>query len=278
MKSKYIFLDIDGTLVGYDSVIPDSAVTALRKAQKNGHKVIIASGRSASMIYPTLLEKIKFDGIIASGGACVMHDTDIVFRSIIKGDALDCIVDYFRRENIYCIVQATDAIYGEQSFIDIVIPSMISSGFSPELVRKTFGAVKIVDDIKTVQNIEKLSFYLSPYPPSKISEDNFGRYHVVDFSVGKTDSSTYFGELNNAGVNKATAIQHYIDYVGGSLEDTVAIGDSGNDIEMIEYAHIGVAMGNATKPIKAAADFITTAVDNDGIYNAFVKLGLINID
>ncbi len=276
MNTKYIFLDIDGTLVGYDSKIPDSAVKALKKAQKNGHKVIIASGRSASMIYPFLLEAIDFDGIIASGGACVMCDTDIVFRSIIKGDDLDNIVNYFRRENIYFIVQATDAIYGEQSFLDVVIPSMIKDGLNEELVKKTFMGVKIVDDIKSVKNIEKLSFYLSPKSPREISEDNDGRYYVVDFSVGAIkEGALYFGEMTMANVTKATAIERYMAYVGGSLEDTIAIGDSGNDLEMINFAHVGVAMGNATEPIKAAADFTTTAVDDDGIYNAFMKLGLI---
>ncbi len=275
MNTKYIFLDIDGTLVGYDSKIPDSTVKALKEAQKNGHKVIIASGRSASMIYPFLLEAIDFDGIIASGGACVMCDTDIVFRSIIKGDDLDNIVNYFRKENIYFIVQATDAIYGEQSFLDIVIPSMIRDGLNEELVKKTFMGVKIVDDIKSVKNIEKLSFYLSPKSPKEISEDNRGKYYVVDFSVGDIKARSFFGEMTLANVTKATAIEKFMKYVGGSLEDTIAIGDSGNDLEMIQFAHTGVAMGNATEPIKKAADFVTTAVDDDGIYNAFVRLGLI---
>ena len=76
-------------------------------------------------------------------------------------------------------------------------------------------------------------------------------------------------------MTKATAIEHFLSHIGGSIEDTIAIGDSGNDLEMINFAHISVAMGNATDAIKAAADFTTTAVDNDGIYNAFVKLGLI---
>ncbi len=276
MKTKYVFLDIDGTLVGYDSKIPESALLALTKAQKNGHKVIIASGRSASMIYPSLLEAIDFDGIIASGGACIMRDGNIIFRSIIQGDDLDSIISYFKKENIYFIVQATDAIYGEQSFLDVVIPSMINDGLSEELVKKTFMGVKIVDDVRSVKGIEKLSFYLSPNSPDKISEDNGGRYYVVDFSVGSVkEGALYFGEMTLAGVNKATAIERYMAYVGASVEDTIAIGDSGNDLEMINFAHIGVAMGNATEPIKAAADFTTTAVDDDGIYNAFIKLGLI---
>ncbi len=275
MNTKYIFLDIDGTLVGYDSKIPESALKALKLAQKNGHKVIIASGRSRSIIYPDLLEAVDFDGIVASGGACVFYKDEVVFRSLIEGENLDRIVDYFRKENIYFIVQASDSIYGEQSFLDVVIPGMIEVGMPAELVRKTFSGVKIVEDIKTVKNVEKLTFYLSAYPPEKISEDNDGRYYVVDFSVGRIRAPLYFGEMNMAGVNKATAIEHFMAYAGAPISDSIAFGDSGNDFEMMQFAGYSVAMGNATDRIKEVADYVTTDVDKDGIYNAFLKLGLI---
>ena len=71
MSSKYIFLDIDGTLVDYDAKMPSSALKAVKQARANGHKVFIASGRSCSMIYPELLEDNLFDGYIAAGGAYV---------------------------------------------------------------------------------------------------------------------------------------------------------------------------------------------------------------
>lgn len=275
MSTKYIFLDIDGTLVGYDAKIPESALKALKLAQKNGHKIIIASGRAISIIYPDLLEAIRFDGIIASGGACVVCNGKVIFRSAIEGDVLDEIVDYFKREGIRFIVQTTDAIYGEQDFIDIMIPGMIKSGFNKDLIEKTYSGVKIVDDIKTVKNIEKFSYFLSPYPPKKISDDNNGKFYVVDFSVGKGESPLYFGEMNLAGVNKATAIAKFMDHVGAPVSDSIAFGDSGNDLEMMNFAGFSVAMGNATEPIKKSADYITTDVDKDGIYNAFLHLGLI---
>lgn len=276
MSTKYIFLDIDGTLVGYDSKIPDSALKALKMAQANGHKVIIASGRALSIIYPDLLKAVNFDGIIASGGACVFCDGKVIFRSAIEGEVLDSIVAYFKREGIRYIVQATDAIYGEKDFIEVILPGMLKSGFSKDLIEKTYSGIKIVDDIRTVPNIEKFSFFLSPYSPQKISDDNGGRFYVVDFSVGKSDKvNLCFGEMNLAGVNKATAIEKYMEYVGAPISDSIAFGDSGNDFEMMTFAGFSVAMGNATDKIKQVADYVTTDVDKDGIYNAFVHLGLI---
>ena len=274
---KYIFLDIDGTLVGYDSKMPESALKALKLAKAKGHKVIIASGRSRSIIYPDLLAAVDFDGIIASGGACVVCGGEVIFRSTITGDTLRGIVDYFRRKGIRFIVQSSDASYGEPDFRGVMIPAMIKSGFSKDLIEKSFSDVITVDDILSVPDVEKFSYYLSPLSPKQISDDNDGKFYVTDFSVGKAaeDSGLYFGEMNMAGVNKATAIERFMAHVGAPVSDSIAFGDSGNDLEMMSFAGFSVAMGNATQPIKDAADLITDAVDKDGIYNAFVKLGLI---
>ena len=63
--------------------------------------------------------------------------------------------------------------------------------------------------------------------------------------------------------------------VGAPMKNSIAVGDSGNDLEMIKAAGVGVCMGNGSDDVKAAADLVTTDVNDDGIYNAFVKLGLI---
>ena len=275
MTTKYIFLDIDGTLVGYDAKIPDSALKALKMAQANGHKVFIASGRSYPIIYPDLLKAVDFDGIVASGGACVFYNGEAIFRSIIKGESLENVVKYFKREGIQFLAQTSTAMYCEPDFIDSVIPGLVSAGCSKDLVEKTFVGIKLIDDIRNAPNIEKFSFYLSPYGPKKISEDLNGEFYVVDFSLGKINAPLYFGEMNMAGVNKATAIERFMEHVGAPISDSIAVGDSGNDFEMMQIAGISVAMGNATEPIKELADYVTTDVDKDGIYNAFVHLGLI---
>ncbi len=275
MDTKYIFLDIDGTLVGYDSKIPDSAVKALKMAQAKGHKVIIASGRSYPIIYPDLLKAVDFDGIVASGGACVFYNGEPIFRSTITGDYLEDIVAYFKREGIQFLAQTSTAMYCEQDFIDKVLPGMVESGCSEELVEKTFSGIKTIDDIRKAPQIEKFSFYLSPHSPAKISKDNGDRFYVVDFSLGRVEAPLYFGEINMAGVNKATAIEKFMAHVGAPISDSIAFGDSGNDFEMMQSVGFSVAMGNATEPIKELADYVTTDVDKNGIYNAFVHLGLI---
>jgi len=275
MKTKYVFIDIDGTLVGYDSKIPPSALKALKMAQANGHKMIIASGRSYGMIYPDLLEAVDFDGIIASGGACVIVDGKVIFESLIEGDDLNFVIDYFKKNGINYLLLTKDEIYAEPVFNKYVIPEMIAAGYNKALVMQAYGRNVEVEDVRAIKGGEKLSYFTSPYLPDRIASDLDGRFYVVDFSVGKVNNNSYFGEMNNAGVTKASGIDEYLAHIGGSIEDTIAIGDSANDLEMLEHAGIAVAMGNGTDTAKEAADFVTTDVDKDGIYNAFVRLGLI---
>jgi hypothetical protein len=78
-----------------------------------------------------------------------------------------------------------------------------------------------------------------------------------------------------AGINKASGMRILGDYLHISKEDMIAFGDGPNDIDMLSYAGIGVAMGNAGTAAKAAADMVTDRIDEDGIYNALQKLGII---
>ena len=73
MKTNYLFLDIDGTLVKFDGTMPKSTEEALKAAQKNGHKLILCTGRGCGQIDPWMLEKIAFVGIISSSGARVQY-------------------------------------------------------------------------------------------------------------------------------------------------------------------------------------------------------------
>ena len=275
MGTKYVFLDIDGTLVGYDSKIPASALKALELAKANGHKIIIASGRAYCMIYKELLSTVKFDGIISSGGACVMVDGKVIFESYIKGDDLKFVIDYFKANGITYLLMSKDDIYAEPVFNQYILPGMIKSGYNEDLIRQAYGTNIEVPDVCQITCGNKIAYFTSPFKPDRISRDLGERFYVVDFSVGKTEEKNFFGEMNNGGVNKASGIDEYLKHVGGSLEDTIAIGDSANDLEMLEHAAIAVAMGNGTDAAKNVADFVTTAVDKDGIYNAFLKLGLI---
>ena len=275
MNPKHIFIDIDGTLVGYDAKIPSSALRALKKAQERGHKIIIATGRQRAQIYPDLLAALDFDGLIASTSAYVECNGRQVYESLVEGEDLRFITDYFEREGICYLLMTEDKLYADRTFHDVVLPYMREAGYSEDLIQGAYGDVRTTDSPASLHGVEKFSYFLSDKTTAQMSRDLDERFYVVDYSVGKLKTEKFFGEVTLAGVTKGSAILRYLEAAGASLEDTVAIGDSGNDIDMIDLCAVGVAMGNATDKIKAAADFTTTDVDRDGIYNAFLHLGLI---
>jgi HAD superfamily hydrolase (TIGR01484 family) len=84
-----------------------------------------------------------------------------------------------------------------------------------------------------------------------------------------------FADVTAKGITKQRGIDEIIRYFGLSLEDTVAFGDGGNDISMLRHAAIGVAMGQATDEVKAAANYVTAPIDEDGISKAMKHLGII---
>jgi Cof subfamily protein (haloacid dehalogenase superfamily) len=275
MNKKLVFLDIDGTLVGYDAKIPPSALEALSRAQTNGHRIFIASGRARGIVYPWLLEAFPFDGMITAGGAQVFLDGKCIYESIMSEDDLTFAIDYFHRMGVYFTAASASNTYAEQAFVDVVLPAMKKAGYDDELVDKTFRDVIILDSLTGLRDIEKMSFFLSRRNVDQICADLDGRFYVTDYSMGDAVVDTYFGEMNLAGVDKGSGIHHILDATGTRIEDTIAIGDSRNDTEMLAVAGTAVAMGNATEPIKAMAHLVTTPIDQDGIYNAFLSLGLI---
>ena len=92
---------------------------------------------------------------------------------------------------------------------------------------------------------------------------------------GGAGETALFGDIGVKDITKANAIQHLLAYLGADVKDTIAFGDAKVDIPMLEYCAYGVAMGSGGEEIKAMADLVTDSVDEDGLYNAFVKLGLI---
>ena len=83
------------------------------------------------------------------------------------------------------------------------------------------------------------------------------------------------GEVTLNGVNKGSTILQLLDRLGLHAASAIGIGDSSNDIEMLQVCGVGIAMGNATDAVKAHADEVTTSVQDDGVWNAFRRQGLI---
>jgi len=272
MKNKYLFLDIDGTLVNFDGTMPQSTLESLSAAQKNGHKLILCTGRCYGQIYPWMLEKIDFDGIISSSGARVKYGGKDICARLFSREQLSFLAKCFRETGASWFVHLDNALAATKADFDGINSQFDAINYPMEARKVLFGNLDIMDSVIT-DGVERVA-----YCGSSLGLDEMralvGDEFVIDVFSLKGMPETG-GEMNLKGVTKASGIEALIKYVGSDMADTIAFGDNWNDITMIRGAAYSVLMGNAPEAMKPEADFVTDSIDRDGIMKAFLKLGLI---
>lgn len=271
MRRKAIFFDIDGTLVNFRGHMPESARQALLQVQQNGHRIVLCSGRSRMQIYPFLLE-MGFDGIVAATGAYVECGGSVVYRHFMTQEEIDAVTS---------VLDETGACYSAQTGAHVITNeahwnrqiARFRTLADEEMVDQIWKSIRIEDHMEQDQDIEKFLYYESEVPVEVIRERLSSMCDVTEssFEAAANDS----GEITSRGINKAYGMQKYIEYAGIAREDTVAFGDGPNDFDMLEYAAVGVAMGNAVNALKERADRVTAGIDEDGIACGLRELGLI---
>ena len=131
----------------------------------------------------------------------------------------------------------------------------------------------VVDDLRNLGPVEKLFYNRSNFTIDYVKE-YLGDYFHVELSSFDTNDK-YSGEITVEGVNKATGMEYVLKHYGLTQADSVAFGDGPNDLDMLSYANLGIAMGNAIADAKEAADYVTDDIYHDGIYKAMKKFEII---
>lgn len=276
---KLIFLDADGTLFHHEGYIPNSAIDACIQAQKNGHKVILCTGRQRIEIFGDML-KIDYDAIIAGSGATIECDHEIIEENALSEEESEYLTKYLLDRNIPANFESSTKIYANQFTKDTMLKKVEEQckGKSEEEKAK-HGLTILTNQITVVNSLEGLSYNKvsvidnGKTPYKTIQDDLSDRYVVIPATFAPLGKES--GEITSFKINKATGMDSVIRYFNADIKDTIAIGDGFNDLPMFEKAHLSVAMGNAPQEIKDKADIITTSLDEDGVYNAFKELKLI---
>ncbi|MBO8434688.1 MAG: HAD family hydrolase [Tyzzerella sp.] len=274
--SKVVFIDVDGTLVDYEGNLPESAVSAIRKARENGHHVYICTGRSRAEVYQNIWD-IGLDGMIGANGAYVEHNGQVVMHKGITKDECSDIVNWLKERNLEFYLESNSGLYASENFEEAGTPVIKKyaqrKGAKDMTVREAFPDM-IFDEKNLVRDdVNKISFILSKYEDYLEAKEHFKNFEVNTW--GGKGETALFGDLGVKGINKADAVVCILNTLKADVSDTIAIGDAKIDIPMLEYCNVGVAMGNGGEEIKEVADIITDSVENDGLYNAFERLGLI---
>lgn len=260
---KAVFFDIDGTLWDMHMRIPESTAEAIRQLRENGHYAFICSGRSRSNIRSEHLLAIGFDGVVAACGTHIDFHKETVFQVLLPAEKLTHALAVLKKHHMPVVLEGPQYIYvDDKEFLDD--PYVI-------YLRNELGddVKEIGDDISRIV-INKMSAEIRSADVKKVRED-LGR--DFDLIVHKADGVV---EINPSGYSKATGIQKVCELLGIAHENTYAFGDSENDLEMLQYVAHGIAMGNGTENAKAAAEFVTSDIDKDGIRNGLLHYGLIS--
>lgn len=275
---KIIFLDVDGTLVNYENKLPASAVDAIHKAKAGGHLVYMCTGRSKAEVYPELWE-IGLDGLIGGNGSYVESQGEVVFEQTLSLDEATRVVDWLKERGLEFYLESNNGLFASENFItagEPVIRKYALGKGAPDAETTTVPGVfpdMIFDGELYRDDLNKISFILSDYQDFLDAKAAFPELKAGTW--GGKGELALFGDLGVGNISKARAIDELLGYLGADQADTFAFGDAKVDIPMLKYCAVGVAMGNGGDEIKAMADYITDAVDDDGLYNAFVHFGLI---
>ncbi len=272
---KVLFFDIDGTLVGYDGRIPQSARDALEAASRKGHQIVICSGRAEFQVHEEF--KLIADGLVCCTGATSIKNGKVLFEHFMTRDEMVRIIEVLRPTGAKIAGMTDTSMVLDQECYDCMVRRFSDNDMTPEQRKKSVDQIMrgsiITDHMEEHTDIKKMLYYEADQDVDIIAETLKSVCDVVPASFGNGPRDC--GEISSLGINKSYGMQKYMEYQGLSREDAIAFGDGPNDIDMIEYAGVGVAMGNSIQELKDIADFVTRDVDRDGVAFAMKELGLI---
>ena len=274
MNRKLIFLDIDGTLTPAGSnTPPESAMRAIRLAQANGHRVFLCTGRNPAMLAPVLA--LGFEGAVASAGGYVFAGDKVLFDCPMSQEELDTGMRLLRENGVFRTIEAKDATWGDEDLGEFL--ARAEEGNS-ELIRWRKALAERLNilpmsqyDGRPVYKIVFMCKEASQLEPARAALEKDYNFVVQDVAAHHCLN----GELINRKFDKGRGVKIVAKAFDTDISDTIGIGDSMNDLEMIETVGCSVCMDNGSPALKEKSDLVCPAVDQDGLYRAFEKLRLI---
>ncbi len=258
---KAVFFDIDGTLWDFHNQIPESTVKAIRALRKNGNYAFICSGRTRAYIQNPALLGIGFDGVVCGCGTHLELDGERIYEKYIDKDLALHTVETVRKYGFRPILEGPELLYMDDADFG-------ADPFGDKLKKELGERLVTIADHYGSWKINKLSCATN-------DADREGCFAALDAYYTYLIHNSSVAELVLKGHSKATGIEKMCEALGIDRTDTFAVGDSVNDLEMLAYAGVGIAMGNGTPDAKAAADYVTTDLQDDGIYHAMEHFELI---
>ena len=258
---KCVFFDIDGTLWDYESVIPGSTVRALKLLKQNGHMAYINTGRTRGYVTDPALLALPFDGIITGCGSRIEERGEVIYEHLLSDETAKRAVDTVRRYGFRAILEGPEYLYMDyDDFKDDI--------YGRKVMRDLGGNRRGLTDNYGKWKISKLSCDTTGCDKHSCYEELKDEFDIIEHN----DTVV---EMVPRGFSKGAGMRRLCELKGIDIRETIAIGDGANDMDMFETAGFSVAMGSGSKTAIQAADYVTTGLKEDGIYNALRYLELI---
>ena len=255
---KAVFFDVDGTLVSHKSKsVPESAKSALEILRKKGIKVFLSTGRHIRELKKLPTNDIKFDGYVLLNGQIGLDENqNMIFSHAFEEDDVKVLLDIFHKKEYPFVLVNKDGHYMNfvNEFVEIAMEG-VSSPIPP--IREYQG-----------EDLYQATVFILP-------EEDESFQSKLPAGCKMARWGTHGADIIAARGGKAVGMQFFSKLLGILPEEIMAFGDAQNDIDMLKYAGNGIAMGNAEECLKDVADYVTTDVDDNGVWNALCKYGIL---
>lgn len=270
MSIKLIAIDIDGTLLNDQHQVTSEVKAALDEAQARGIKIVLCTGRPIIGVLP-LVEELgldKQDDFVISYNGSIIQDAHtkekISLHGLTHEDFLD-IEMTARRLDVHLHTETEEHIYTANRDIS---PYTVHEAYLVNMPIRYRTPEEMTPDLSII----KMMMIDDPEKLARV-EQELPDFMRERFTVVK--STPFFLEILNKNVNKGAAVHQLATHLGLTSDEVMAIGDNENDLEMIQYAGTGVAMGNATENVKNHATVITKTNNEHGVAHAIRTYALV---
>ena len=272
---RAIFLDVDGTYAHHGRV-PEEHADAVRRARAAGHLVLLCTGRPVSLLSDHLTEA-GFDGYIAGAGAYAELDAHVLLDTRFPADLAARALAALDAHDALYFLEAPDATHTRPATIAAMhrfLPSRSAHSQAEEAGRRDItSALRPAEDLRGVE-FGKITSFHAEAPLADIAAQVGPEVAVIPSSI--PDLGPGAGEMFLADVHKAVGIAAVVEHLGLPRERVVAFGDGPNDLEMLEYAGVSVAIEGSAPELLGLADHVAAPPAEAGLAAAFAELGLLD--
>ncbi|HEX2577932.1 MAG TPA: HAD family hydrolase [Aquihabitans sp.] len=265
-RYRAIATDLDGTLLRTDKTVSPRTRDAILAAEDAGMLVVIATGRPPRWI-PPIVDALGERGLVVCANGATVYDParhELVARVELDPEVVHGLVDDLQAAH-------PDAVLGVEQGFDFAVDEAIERGGvdrieSWKLDGLQVGPIRSFLDRPVTKLIVRLP-HPAPAGSAARVQELVGARALVTHSTSEA-----FLELSHPSVHKASAVERLLERSGVAPADVVAFGDMPNDLELIRWAGLGVAVGNAHPVLQAAADEVTATNDDDGVAKVIERL------